>query len=262
MSRTTAVDLASGLLSSFESLCIRKTEQAYKRLVELMNKARRAKLVDMDAIRDDGFTSDRPLFFESVDDFLDVVAGHPRPLGLDRERGQERRLVVWCEGAGMVPQLARVAGPFGIEVCSSGGFDSLTDKHRIGELWRGRAVTVLHIGDHDPSGAHVFSSLAEDVEAFSAWYDGDVEFVRVTVTPEQTALYNLRSAPPKPTDNRRFDGDEAWQHEALDPRTLAEIVTQAIEERIDRALYEAVLEDEQKARQEVLSRLRFSGDGR
>jgi hypothetical protein len=30
----------------------------------------------------------------------------------------------------MVPQLARVAGPFGIQVCSSGGFDSLTDKHR------------------------------------------------------------------------------------------------------------------------------------
>lgn len=233
-----------------------KSEQAYKRLTELLNKARRAGLVDMSAIRDDGFTNDRPFFFESVNDFLNTVETWAERLRFDRQRDQDRRLVVWCEAAGMVPQLARVAGPFGIEVCSSGGFDSLTDKHRFGELWAGLAVTVLHIGDHDPSGVHVFSSLAEDIEAFAAEYGGDVEFVRVAVTPEQAALYNLPSAPPKPTDNRRFDGDETWQAEALDPRTLAEILAAAIEERFDRALYEAVLEDEQNARLDALSRLR------
>jgi hypothetical protein len=123
----------------------------------------------------------------------------------------------------------------------------------------------LHIGDHDPSGVHVFSSLAEDVEAFSAWYDGDVEFVRVAVTPEQTALYNLRSAPPKPTDNRRFDGDETWQAEALDPRILAEIVTQAIEEADRpgalRSRPRGRAERASASRQGVLSRLRFSEDG-
>jgi hypothetical protein len=156
----------------------------------------------------------------------------------------------------MVPQLARVAGPFGIEVCSSGGFDSLTDKHRNGRLWAGSVVTVLHIGDHDPSGVHVFSSLAEDIEAFANDYGGDVEFIRLAVTLEQAALYGLPSAPPKPTDRRSFEGDETWQAEALDPRILAAIVSAAIEERIDRALYEAVLDEEQKARRDVLSRLR------
>jgi hypothetical protein len=153
----------------------------------------------------------------------------------------------------MVPQLARIAEPFGIEVCSSGGFDSLTDKHRIGRLWAGSVVTVFHIGDHDPSGVHVFSSLAE---AFAADYGGDVEFIRLAVTPQQAAFYSLPPAPPKPTDHRRFQGGETWQAEALDPRTLADIVTAAIEGRIDRALYEAVLEEEEDARQHVLSRLR------
>lgn len=233
-----------------------KSEQAYKRLTELMNKARRAEVVEMSAIRDDGFTSEQPVFFESVDDFLDEVASQAEQLRLDRQRGQERRLVVWCEASGMVPQLARVADPFGIEVCSSGGFDSLTDKHRIGHLWADSAVTVLHIGDHDPSGVHVFSSLAEDIEEFAATYGGDVEFVRTAVTPEQAALYNLPSAPPKPTDNRRFEGNETWQAEALDPRTLAEILAAAIDQQFDRALYEAVLEEERKARQDVLARLR------
>ena len=56
----------------------------------------------------------------------------------------------------------------------------------------------------------MFSSLAEDIEDFAAEYNGDVEFVRLAVTPEQARLYGLPSAPPKATDNRRFDGDETW----------------------------------------------------
>jgi hypothetical protein len=196
-----------------------KTEQAYKRLGELLNKARRARLIDMDMIRDDGFTRMGGGSFNGVDDFIELVEDWAKDMRLDRQKGQERRLVVWCEASGMVPQLGAVAGPFGIEVCSSGGFDSLTDKHRIGKEWAGdQSVTVLHLGDHDPSGVHVFSSLAEDIEEFAAAYGGDVEFVRVAVTPEQARQYNLPSAPPKATDRRSFEGDETWQCEALDPR--------------------------------------------
>src|SRR5262249_656376 len=125
-----------------------KSELACKRLTELLNRARHAGVVEMSAIRNDGFVNERPVFFDSVDNFLESLAGWAEKLRLDRQRGQDRRLVVWCEASGMVPQLARVAAPFGIEVCSSGGFDSLTGKHRIGQLWSGLSVTVLHIGNH------------------------------------------------------------------------------------------------------------------
>jgi len=40
-----------------------KTEQAYERLGETLNKARRARVIGMDAIRDDGFTSAVPVSF-------------------------------------------------------------------------------------------------------------------------------------------------------------------------------------------------------
>ena len=43
-------------------------------------------------------------------------------LVLDRTAGQRTRLIVMCEAAGMVPQLASVAGPYGVTVISSGGF--------------------------------------------------------------------------------------------------------------------------------------------
>jgi hypothetical protein len=234
-----------------------KTEKAYDRLAELLNKARRASLVDMQAIRDDGFVHRQPDCFDSAAAFLAAVARTAEDLRLDRQRGQPRRLVLWAEASGMVPQLVRLADPFGIDVCSSGGFDSLTDKHRIAELWaeNRQPTTILHIGDHDPSGVHCFSSLAEDIEAFAEHYGGDVEFARLAVTPDQAKQYQLQSAPPKATDRRRFDGQETYQVEALDPRDLAEIARHAIETRLDRALYEGVLVEERRARQDVLSQL-------
>src|SRR5262249_13961280 len=133
-----------------------------------------------------------------------------------------RRLAVWCEASGMVPQLQRITYPFGGAVYSSGGFDSLTDKHRTGRRWSVTPTTVLHLGDHDPSGVHCFSALDEDVFAFARHYSGDVDFVRLAVTPEQARRFRLPSAPPKPTDRRSFEGDETWQIEALDPADLAQ----------------------------------------
>jgi hypothetical protein len=232
-----------------------KTEKASKRLGETLNKARRAGLVDMDAIRDDGFTSAAPVFFDGVDDFLATVADWAQNLRLDRQAGQQRRLALWCEAAGMVPQLELVAAPFGVGVYSSGGFDSLTDKHRIGREWSGEPVTVLHLGDHDPSGVHCFSALEADVVAFARHYGGDIEFVRLAATPEQARRHGLPSAPPKETDHRSFDGNETWQLEALDPHTLADVVRGAIEARLDWAPYERVLAEESKARQGLLSQL-------
>src|SRR5262245_14739609 len=54
----------------------------------------------------------------------------------------------------MVPQLARVAHPFGVTVMSGGGFDSTTDRHNFAVALAGHdcPTEVLHIGDHDPSG--------------------------------------------------------------------------------------------------------------
>jgi hypothetical protein len=232
-----------------------KTEAAYERLGETLNKARRTRFIDMDAIRDDGFTSVVPVCFESADEFLATVADWASNLRFDRQAGQRRRLALWCEASGMVPQLERVAAPFGVGVYSSGGFDSLTDKHRIGREWSAEPITVLHLGDHDPSGIHCFSALDEDVAAFTEHYGGDIEFVRLAVTPEQARRFRFPPAPPKATDRRRFDGNETWQLEALDPRDLARIVRTAVEERIERAIYDAVLADEKKARLAVLSRL-------
>ena len=92
----------------------------------------------MDAVRDGGFTNEIPDFFDSANHFLDAVRVSARRLRLDRQAGQVRRLALWCEASGMVPQLQRIADPFGIGVYSSGGFDSVTANHQIARHGRTR----------------------------------------------------------------------------------------------------------------------------
>jgi hypothetical protein len=131
-----------------------KTEGDYARLCEILNRARRAQLINMDAIRDDGGQSMGGPGWKSVDQFIHSIRRQATELRLDRTTGQPIRLAVFCEASGMVPQLADVCEPFDIPVTSSGGFESVTEKYRLAKelAERDRPTEVLHIGDHDPSG--------------------------------------------------------------------------------------------------------------
>jgi hypothetical protein len=233
-----------------------KTEQSYARLGEHLVRARRARLVPMDAIRDDGGTVITPSMWASAEEFLDAVRIQAGALRLDRTAGQKTRLAVICEAAGMAPQLARVARPYGVPVMSSSGFDSLTEKHNFAaELAsHDRPTEVLHIGDHDPSGVSMFAAFLEDVEAFCRDLGGEATFTRLAVTPRQIDRHNLPTAPPKPTDRRAFSG-ETCQAEALAPDVLAGILRDAIEARIDHHALDRVLHREREVQHELSERL-------
>ena len=230
-----------------------KTERDYSRLCETMNRARRGGFIDWNAIRDDGHTTKVTSCYSGFDDLAGTLRYHAANARIDRQQGQEQRLVVWCEAAGMVPQLHRITNPYGIPVDSSGGFDSVTCKRKAAVEFANQGDTeVLHIGDHDPSGVHVFSSLGEDIAAFAKAHLGHVTFTRLAVTPEQIEHYNLPTAPPKKTDNRAFNGRATAQVEALDPRDLANILESAINERIDHDTYDEALDAEKDMRQQAV----------
>lgn len=225
-----------------------KSEAAYERLGNVLNRARRAGLVEWSSIRDDGFHRGRHTGWESLGEFAANVHAWVDDYRVDRQAGQDRRLALWCEAGGMVPQLERVARDYSVPVFSSGGFDSVTAKHDKAEQFAAMGrVLVLHLGDHDPSGVHVFGSLDEDVRAFCRELGGDVEFRRLAVLPDHVAEYGLETSPAKASDRRAFDG-ETVQAEALPPDVLAGIVRQAVESEIDLEVYAATLKDEREQR--------------
>ena len=230
-----------------------KSDRAYQRLIEHLNRARRAHKIPMDVIRDDGGVISEPNNWESAEQFMATVRGMVKRFELDHSAGQATRLVVICEAGGMVPQLERVVHPFGVTVMSGGGFDSLTDKHKFAAALseHERPTEVLHIGDHDFEGVSMFLAFLEDVEAFARALGGQATFTRLfAVTPAQIEAYRLPTAPPKEGRKRAFG--QTCQAEALPPDVLARILRAAIEERVDQRALERVLRQERRIRRELI----------
>lgn len=188
-----------------------------------------------------------------------------RRFRLDRQARQPLRLWVLCEAGGMAPMLARVANPYGVAALTSGGFDSLTAKHDLAhelaaEMDTGTGAEILHLGDLDPSGEHLFTSLAEDVGAMcESLFGARPRFTRLAVTREQADRLGLPTAPPKPTDRRRFTG-ETVQAEAIDPATLSGILRDAIEARRCAATAADVLALEADMRAALVAKLGGNDD--
>lgn len=228
---------------------IGKTEADYGRLCEMMNRARRAGLVPWEAIRDDGAQVDAPTGYHSPEQFIAEALDADYYRRYARQ-GQALNVLVLTEAAGMLPMLARAVRDLGASVASSGGFDSVTFKRSLAQRAHVEDLAILHVGDHDPSGVHVYRSLVEDVTAFADHLASRIWFDRIAVLPSHIEEYSLPTAPAKTTDRRSFEGDTV-QAEALPPDVLTGLVRLAVTERTDLALLQAVRQQEAEERARI-----------
>jgi hypothetical protein len=253
-----------------------KTEQAYNNLCETLGKARRAKIIAFDDIRDDGVSVMQANAYGSVQSFHDETARRARNYRRGRQHGQAHRIELWCEAAGMMPQLYKVASEFSIPVYSCGGFTSLSAVRAIVDraVRRNDPTVFLHVGDYDPSGDAIFDAMTRDVVAFvekdRTLATSAVIPERVALTPQQITAYNLPTAPPKKKKNGDWADSRTknWagiktgtcQLEALPPNLLAGVVENAIRDWIDQDALDEVMEDERAERAELLGLPRGDDD--
>lgn len=235
---------------------------AYEHLLDVLQRGRRAGLLPWDAIRDDGVSTDDPDGFDGVPHFWSNVAAWAEDYRRGRQLGQPIYAEVWCEAAGMMPQLARTVHPYGIPVVSCGGFDHVGPKHdaAVRIVTRTVPTVVLHVGDYDASGRAIFDSAADDVGQFVADYGaaGKVKFTEVAVTVEQIDRYDLPITQPKvKVDGKQIGG---WvggtvQAEALAPDQLADELRQAVESVPDLDILGALIATEGDEKTEALDQL-------
>jgi hypothetical protein len=239
---------------------IDKTEKGYDHLCDVLKRARRARMVDFTDIRDDGMSVISPDFYYGVEDFHEQTGRRAQRFRRDREEGQPQRIELWCEAAGMLGQLERVARDFSIPVYSGGGFLSLSAVRLVADraLAADRPTLLLHVGDYDPSGEDIYKSMTEDAAAFvredRTVHTIYLEAQRVALTAQQVADHALPTAPPKATDgrSRNWTGGGTCQLEALPPDDLATIVRTAIEEHFVLDTYNRVVAMERNDRAELL----------
>ena len=236
-----------------------KTEAAYDRLTEHLSRARRARLIPMEAIRDDRPDSWGPGGWDGPADFWNAVrsmADHYEHAVSDT---QPRAVEIWVEASGMLPMVGRVAAEYGATAHSSGGFESVGAKYATAAriAYRDRPTLVLQLGDHDPSGLSMLDAAADDVAAFlDALAPAAVpEFSRLAVTPAQIERYALLPAPQKPADRRGAHMPETVQAEALAPDDLLAEVRAGLEAVTDAAALQAARDRSASERRAILTTL-------
>lgn len=239
-----------------------KTDRSYQNLVGWLTLARRAQLIPFNAIRDDSGRHSSNTGHDGRDDIWDMMVydiehavDHYR---LDRQIGQPQHIILYCETEGMVPMLGQMVRDYNVPVTSPKGFSSVTVTHNVAQRIadREKPTVFMHVGDHDPSGESIFTSMSQDIGKFVAeiqggrynpttgatievagWEEGTGPLfkpMRVALTEEQVEEFNLPTAPAKRSDSRSANWDkETTQLEAMDPPLLERVVTEVIGDMTD-----------------------------
>ena len=211
---------------------LEKTEAQYARLCYALNMARRARRIEFGDIRDDGVSlhGGDGLRRHRVLSRRDRPAGE-RTTAATGRKGSRPHVELWCEAAGMVPQLAasrRTIRSRSTPLAASRRSPP-SDRSSTGPWVVMYRTVLLHVGDLDPSGESIFTAMSEDAAAF-------VEADRTLATSSDRrgargadaragSEFHLPTAPAKATDSR----SNGWhggtcQLEALPPDVLAALV--------------------------------------
>jgi hypothetical protein len=271
---------------------IPNTMQSYKRLGDIINKARLAGLLDWDAI------VDRTRNLRSNSHWrnpAEIIRSAAQSFAIDKWSNQDARVEVWVEKEALAGIISQVAGRHDCAWFSCRGYVSQSEvwaaaQRHLHYIENGQRVVVVHLGDHDPSGIDMTRDITDrlemfvytdwgsrmdsfDAEELSRWEiteniqehlgyevcgDNDpIEVNRIALNMDQVRAYDPPPNPTKLTDSRAGDyianyGTDSWELDALDPRTLDALIEEAITSVMDPARFTEQRETEDGHR-EVLT---------
>lgn len=266
-------------------------DSEYKRLGDIVNRARMAGLIDWHSI------VDRTRFVRDAshwDSPAELVRAASRQYRVDRWATQKVRPEVWIEKDALVGVIAGVCNRLDVPFFSCRGYVSQSEmwnaserilqRIRGPERWRpsddlhnalvqqnyrrrgGRrqGTVIFHLGDHDPSGIDMSRDIQDRLRLFCGTeYEGFEKMfavIRIALNYGQVEEYEPPPNPAKVTDSRARDyirnyGDESWELDALEPDVLVALIEDSVSQVRDDDAYEAqlALEREGIARLEAVA---------
>jgi hypothetical protein len=235
------------------------TKACYKTLSERLVKARMEGLIPWDALADHVryrlWNRPRGGRLPSLDEILEAAT---EGLGEDPWEAMGRRVILWLEKDALAELVWDAVRDLYVPLSVSRGYSSWTFIYDCLDILKtDLEVKVFYLGDHDPSGLDIERFTGETMEYFGVGF----ELRRVALTYEQVQTYRLLPNPTKKADPRAKDyiaryGDECWELDALEPRTLQDIVRGVVEAEVDKSLWIEVEERNMEARRRALEELR------
>lgn len=226
---------------------IPNNERSYKNLGSLINDGRLAGLIDWYAIVD----RTRNLRGNSHwDSPAKVIEAARRSYMLDRWKNQPNYVEVWVEKDALIGIVSQICGKLDVPHFSCRGYTSQSEmwsaaQRFIRERHR-ESRTIIHLGDHDPSGIDMTRDIQERMYTFGA----DVYVKRVALTMEQIETFNPPPNPTKLSDARANGyieeyGHECWELDALEPKVITALIRDEVTALMDTdLLYEIERKEE------------------
>jgi len=237
---------------------IPNTEQSYKRLGNIISDARRAGLIDWDAIED------RTRFLRELsswDNPQSILDSAQKSYHRDLWENQPKRVEVWIEKDALVGVIESICNETDVPFFSCRGYVSDSEMWRAGirilrhtNDGRGQPVLILHLGDHDPSGIDMTRDIRDRLELFSDY--ADLEVRRIALTMEQVDQQQPPPNPAKVTDSRyegyssRY-GSESWELDALEPQYISNLIRENVLAERDEAQWDMDVKNQEKERSQI-----------
>ena len=219
----------------------KNTTKNYKRLGDVINDGRLAGLIDWDAIEDRTRNLQSHSHWSSPRSIVRACADQ---YAVDRWATQENYVEVWIEKDALVGVLEGVCTELDVPYFACRGYASQSEMwgaaQRLIERERaGKTTTIIHLGDHDPSGVDMTRDIQDRLELFGS----SALVKRIALLTEQVEEYDPPPNPAKTTDARYASysqqyGDESWELDALEPRVIVNLIREAVESLIDEDAWE------------------------
>lgn len=229
---------------------IENSQKSYKRLGEIVSRAREAGMIDWNQIEDRTRRLQSKPHWEDGKDFLESVAPQ---FNLDLWKGQSVRMMVFVEKEALAQIVEMACRPYDVPFLSNKGYLSASAAWTVGhdhilthecDRW-----VILHLGDHDPSGVDMTRDIRERVQTFASRYEEDqaqqkIQIKRIALTMDQVERYNPPPNPAKVTDARfgayaEQYGDECWELDALQPQVITDLIRDNIRRLLDMKKFKA-----------------------
>jgi hypothetical protein len=177
----------------------------------------------------------------------------------DKWEDQPYHVEVMAEKDAVTGILAPVCRELQVRFTANRGYASSSlfyeiSQRLLNKINEGKEVMILYLGDHDPSGIDMTRDITERMAMFT---ETEVEVRRLALNMDQVKRWNPPENPAKETDSRfsaYLDqyGDKSWELDAIEPRTLANIVRDEIFSVRDIDLWQDAVGREEEARNQLL----------
>lgn len=226
--------------------------ESYDKLGSIISDARMAGMIDWLAIVDRSRHSRANQHWEKPSDLIDAAA---HSYAIDKWQEQSHYVEVWVEKEALEEVLYQACSPLDVRYFACKGYTSQSamweaSQRLLSKKKAGKEVHIVHLGDHDPSGI----DMSRDIFARLGTFVGErVHVQRIALNMSQIVRYKPPPNFAKTTDARFADyqkkyGDESWELDALEPRLLVGLITQAVLQFRDESVWKAACSKEQSGK--------------